>query len=270
MHMTRDLSMTASIELIGPHEAISLLSGNQGNRKIVKASIRGLVEDIRAGKWKVTHQGIALAPDGRLLDGQHRLTAIIEAGFTVPVMVARNVPTDTFEAIDRGTPRSISAVLGLDRNITDPCAFIARMHRTDSPIRPYHVQDVVDGVGSAVLDLIAETSTKARGRTSAAVKAAAALRILAGDKDKRYVLAQWRALVNLDFDRMSPCMKAFVRQVVDGSLGQGSVASWDRAARAWVAFDVRRAALSRIQINDVGTMMGEMRAVWRPSWVAPA
>lgn len=75
---------------------------------------------IRAGDWILTHQGIAISDQGHLIDGQHRLRAIIATGCPVRMLVSRNVPhvdevtgMKTIDAIDRGSLRRVGQQLSL-------------------------------------------------------------------------------------------------------------------------------------------------------------
>lgn len=52
------------------------------------------------GLWRLTPQGIAFSSDGVLLDGQHRLAAIVECGKTIEMWVAYNVPPQVRAVID--------------------------------------------------------------------------------------------------------------------------------------------------------------------------
>ncbi len=63
--------MKTAIETITPEIAKALLVGNYCNRAIRKSRVEQLTNDIKVGRWQVTHQGIAIAENGRLLDGQH-------------------------------------------------------------------------------------------------------------------------------------------------------------------------------------------------------
>ena len=65
------------------------------------------------GKWRLTHVGIAFAPDGTLIDGQHRLWAICESGVPVEMFVWRNVDPDSMMAIDCGKTRSMADILNI-------------------------------------------------------------------------------------------------------------------------------------------------------------
>lgn len=65
-----------------------------------------------AGRWNTNGQGVIFSPDGDLLDGQHRLRAVVEAGVTVEMFVVRGVPKERFETMDTGRARTVGDVLG--------------------------------------------------------------------------------------------------------------------------------------------------------------
>lgn len=89
---------------IGPDLAMQMLEKNEKNRKINPYRITKLINDIKGGAWTISPTPISFSPDGTLLDGQHRLTAIVRAGATIPVYIAYDVPEDTI--FDRGLERS--------------------------------------------------------------------------------------------------------------------------------------------------------------------
>lgn len=76
-------------------------------------AIQRYAQDMKAGKWKTTHQGIALSPEGLLLDGQNRLWAVVESGVSVKMMVTYNQDPDTMDALDDGIVRSLGQKLML-------------------------------------------------------------------------------------------------------------------------------------------------------------
>ena len=57
---------------------------------------------IKNGEFTLTHQGIAFDEDGNLIDGQHRLHAIIKAGIAVKMEVSSGWPRSNILAIDVG------------------------------------------------------------------------------------------------------------------------------------------------------------------------
>ena len=62
----------------------------------------------------VTHQGIAFDVDGVLVDGQHRLAAIIEADRPVEMTVFTEVGEGTFDVLDTGKRRNAADVLAIE------------------------------------------------------------------------------------------------------------------------------------------------------------
>lgn len=59
----------------------TLLANNNGNRPISRPRVAQLVRDIKNGNWQPNGSPIVVDADGNLLDGQHRLEAIKEAGY---------------------------------------------------------------------------------------------------------------------------------------------------------------------------------------------
>ena len=79
---------------------------NTFNRPINQAVVDMYVRQIKSGLWRRTHQGIAFDTRGILIDGQHRLMAIVNANETVSVLIFINEPTENYEFIDCGCNRS--------------------------------------------------------------------------------------------------------------------------------------------------------------------
>ena len=92
---------------VNPDQAFRWLEGNVKNRTINNKHVSRLAQEMKAGRWKLTHQGIAFDVNGTLQDGQHRLWAIVMSKCTVPMVVIFNVPTDAIEYVDCGKGRSV-------------------------------------------------------------------------------------------------------------------------------------------------------------------
>ena len=69
---------------------------------------------MRHDEWLVTHQGIAFDVNGVLVDGQHRLAAIIEADRPVELTVFTEVAEGTFDVLDIGKRRTAADVLAIE------------------------------------------------------------------------------------------------------------------------------------------------------------
>lgn len=98
-------------EDITPQIAQSYLDLNANNRKITQHEVDRFAIDMKNNKWRLTHQGIAFDTEGFLLDGQHRLLAIIQSKATIRMMVTRNVPRDSNDGVDGGRNRTVPDLL---------------------------------------------------------------------------------------------------------------------------------------------------------------
>jgi hypothetical protein len=106
--------MKCEVRTITPEEANRLLQNNSINRKIRKLHVQFFEAQLKRGEMLLTHQGIAISENGRLLDGQHRLTAIANTGISAQFLVSYDVPESTFVALDTGAARTAGDVLSVE------------------------------------------------------------------------------------------------------------------------------------------------------------
>lgn len=99
---------------ISPDMAEDMLKNNSSNRPISKRMVTRFVKEIQSDNWKMTGDTIKLSKQGRIIDGQHRLQAIVIAKVPVTTMVAYDVEDNCFEVIDTGKRRSQADVLSID------------------------------------------------------------------------------------------------------------------------------------------------------------
>jgi len=92
---------TMTVETITVDRAEEYLAANRGNRNIVQAHVAAMARDISNGRWMFNAQPICFSRSGRLLNGQHRLSAVLEAGQPIEVMVMRGLPEEAFETYDK-------------------------------------------------------------------------------------------------------------------------------------------------------------------------
>ncbi len=96
--------MSTRTETITPDDAAGYLERSLVNRPIRHKKVDGYAASMKSGVWDCTHQGIAFDRFGRLVDGQHRLWAVILSGVSVRMMVTRGAPASL--GIDRGIVRN--------------------------------------------------------------------------------------------------------------------------------------------------------------------
>lgn len=112
---------------VTPEMASAWLAGNNHhNRSRRKTTVATYATDMRNGAWLLNHQGIAFDAADTLLDGQHRLAAIVESGKPQIMIVSTGWPTQsanagtkTMDTVDRGLSRTVADLLGLQHGITD-------------------------------------------------------------------------------------------------------------------------------------------------------
>lgn len=106
--------MRSKVQKISPPRAAEMLSVNTSSRPLSRSTVRSLAEAMGRGEWLVAHQGIAFDTAGVLVDGQHRLAAVIEADVPVDMTVFTEVEPGTFDVLDTGKKRNAADVLAIE------------------------------------------------------------------------------------------------------------------------------------------------------------
>ena len=102
-----------STQTITPQMAREWLVNNTHNRNISKRLINLFSRDMAAGKWQLNGDAIRFNCDGLLIDGQHRLLAIVEANTKIKSLVITGLAKECQETVDMGRKRSSADVLSL-------------------------------------------------------------------------------------------------------------------------------------------------------------
>jgi len=165
--------MKTEIRTITPQWADDVLKNkNPRNRKLNERTVAAIVRDIENNAFALTHQGIAFDDEGNLIDGQHRLTAVVKANKQVIMLVCTGIPVEqnnngasikTFALIDCGLPRSTAAVLQMEghknpsrlaasmRMILLSCAGIAPNMKLSSP----QIHEGISLIGESADEMLA-------------------------------------------------------------------------------------------------------------------
>ena len=106
-----------TIETITPAMAEEMLRNNTKNRPIRESNVTFLTNEILSGNWSLTGETIQFVGK-RLIDGQHRLKAVIAANKSIQCIICRFPVTpeteQIFEKIDLGSVRTASDRLAMD------------------------------------------------------------------------------------------------------------------------------------------------------------
>lgn len=138
---------------ITPELAATLLERNPHNRPISRREVERLKRVLEAGQWAYNGEAIKLGHSGDLLDGQHRLQAIVESGVAADALVVADLEDRIFDTLDQGRKRTGGDVL-YTRGIKNhnaaaaACGQVFRMLR-NRPI--YGSADPVPAYGVALI-----------------------------------------------------------------------------------------------------------------------
>jgi len=101
--------VSISIETIDKRKALEYLDRNfEFNRSITRRSIENYANQMRNGDWVLSWDAIAFNTKGELINGQHRLSGLIEANTSCEFFVIRNLPHRTAQYSDNGRKRTQS------------------------------------------------------------------------------------------------------------------------------------------------------------------
>ena len=99
---------------VTPEIASRWLKRNDRNRNLRAQTIARYARDMEAGKWHLDGTPIKFGPDGQLLDGQHRLAAIVKSGETILTAVATGIDPAAQAVMDTGRARTAADALSID------------------------------------------------------------------------------------------------------------------------------------------------------------
>lgn len=111
--------MRVKIENITPETAKIYLSKNIINRNVNAKRVSSYANDMQHGAWQLNGEAIRFNKKGELIDGQHRLLAIVKANIPVDMVVMNDIDNDV-SIYDRGRNRSVTDSLileGMDKSI---------------------------------------------------------------------------------------------------------------------------------------------------------
>lgn len=86
--------------IVTPDIAQAWLSRNEGNRKVKRSHVAKLAREIKAGRFLFNGQPIQFDESGRLINGQHRLLACVEADQHIDVLVVYGLSSQTQATMD--------------------------------------------------------------------------------------------------------------------------------------------------------------------------
>ncbi len=107
-------SISFTIENIDSAKAGRMLATNTNNRPVNRANLAKIASAMRLGHWEFNGDPIRISDTGDLLDGQHRLSALIQVDTAYPFAVIRGLKSGVFHTLDTGQPRTAADVFSIN------------------------------------------------------------------------------------------------------------------------------------------------------------
>lgn len=126
--------------IVTPEIARALLDKNVNNRHLSSRRVDALVKVMQRGEWQYNGDTIRISKSGRLLDGQHRLSAIEQSGMPQKYIIVDNLDDEAFTTIDIGSARTASQMLGIlgEKNTASLASISKMVLMTEKEGKPIH------------------------------------------------------------------------------------------------------------------------------------
>lgn len=98
----------SELVLVTPEMAAAMLANNPSNRNIRGKVVDMYARDMGNEKWLVTGESIKLDKSGALIDGQHRLTAVVKSGVAVWMYITTGLDKSAQSVMDMALRRATS------------------------------------------------------------------------------------------------------------------------------------------------------------------
>lgn len=115
-----------SVEEITPKQAEAMLRRNIVNRPVRESKVKQYSRDMLNGRWNEGDGStIKFNEDGELIDGQHRLTAVLKSGVVLKWEVRRGISKKAQRTMDTGAPRTPADTLHMEYGISNAPLLVA-------------------------------------------------------------------------------------------------------------------------------------------------
>lgn len=133
------MGVTHKVQEVTPDLAAKWLETNIKNRRLSTPRVEKLAAQMKDGLWRFDASPIRFDEHGHLVDGQHRLWALIEADYTTEFLVVRGVEERAMTTMDTGKTRSFADILSLNEpglgDITHLAAAVLIIYRWEQHAR---------------------------------------------------------------------------------------------------------------------------------------
>lgn len=240
---------------VTPEQAQQWLANNHANRDLRPRVVKKYARAMSTGQWMWTPEGISLAPSGRILQGQHRLHAIVLSGVTVYMRVNFNIPECTYAVFDCVEGRPLRDRVGCSKDVQKITKAMAkglgrgpyyRWTDTDEDDFFYAHREAIEWSYE-----IAKTTQKGLRRPHIAAVIARARYSVDHDLLKRFADVVINGVKNLDVvspgDRTACSLRDLILRMKSGPGGTAGSKLYGQVERALKAFEKNKELKAEIR-----------------------
>jgi hypothetical protein len=240
--------METIVEIVTPQRAAEYLDRNCENRPLRKMHIKMLAQEMKQGNWQCTHQGIAFNDKNILIDGQHRLHAIVLADTPVEMQVTRGIkqPDHLSLKIDLAARRSAADLLKVSPRVVSVVRVLAMMMNGWLNVSTSKIEECLKVFGEDAERICSVSSTKIAILDMAPVKAAAIAMSVAQKSDHPF--EAMARLKNQLYEQMTPVEHAFCKVCIARSYDSKN--RYQAFARSLAVFDKHNTQANRVHLSE--------------------
>lgn len=200
-------ALDAEVIQVTPQLAQLWLERNSGNRNLRSPHVAKLARSMELGEFQFVADPIRIAASGRLLDGQHRLAAVVRSGLPQTMLVVSGLDEDSQQYMDIGKLRTPADAVKLefpDKKYADKWSAIARLliqwdaagmpTEILKPATPEIIQYIRDHDAELERAVDAGNAVRRGIRTGCSVAVAGTVFYLAEQRDATLAHDFWRRL----------------------------------------------------------------------------
>jgi len=111
--------------MVTPAMAEVFLTFNANNRPVRSQSVLRLADDLRNHRWKYNGETVKVDNQGQLIDGQHRMHAILHSGIAADMLMVWGVERAARMTMDTGSVRTVGDFIIMRGEATGVAAGVA-------------------------------------------------------------------------------------------------------------------------------------------------
>ena len=202
--------------MISPTLAFEMLKHNKVNRKINERRVLIYAHEMQHGEWKETGHPIVVSSEGNLIDGQHRLHAILKSNCTIPTMVVTIEEIDGLGPltaidvpIDIGYTRNTSNITGINPRYVTVIKTLMRMLEKNGDVKALSPAIITERYESMKPYLMNIPNKRSKIYSSASIVGA----LVVSDYTGFNAWGVYLNVINKHYDKINPFVASWMRKV---------------------------------------------------------